>query len=87
MLGNVYELFAGSRLLIIVHSESAFEVFDKSTKNTECVVFPLQQCKKSTSENWLVMLACLLTNTHKVTIDLYNFLEILMEVYIKVAEI
>lgn len=33
------------------------------------------------------MLACLLTNTHKVTIDLYNFLEILMKVYIKVAEI
>lgn len=33
------------------------------------------------------MLACLLTNTHKVSIDLYNFLEVLMRAYMKVAEI
>lgn len=87
MLGNVYELFAASRLLIIVHPESAFEVFDRSTKNIACVVFPLQHFKKGTSENWLVMLLSLLTNSHKVTIDLYNFLEIFMKVYLKVDEI
>lgn len=83
----MFELFAASILLIIVHPESAFEVSDRSTKNTECVVFPLQHFKKSTSENWLVMLPSLLTNSLKVTTDLCNFLEIFMKVYIKMDEI
>lgn len=90
MLGNVNELFATSRLFIIVHSDSSFEVMQmgRSPKNTEYVVFLLQECKTSTSEKyWWVIFECLLTKTHKVTIDLYNFLETLMNAYVEVAEI
>lgn len=68
-----------------MHSESAFQVFDRSTKNI--VGLSLSTVEKSTSEKQLTVLACMLTNTHKVTIDLDNFLETLVKAYVKVAEI
>lgn len=58
MLGSVFRLFAASRLLIIVHSKSAFEVLDRSTKNT--VVFSLSSGVSAVLQKigWLCLCTC-----------------------------